>query len=226
MDPPPTHAPYRTGFLRLVFFHNGVMGGRPASDITLRPTRHSTCLHNGGVSAGFARCPSTGELGNRCASRPKRTRSDSCRQVSMRCLTPRRWRHWSVSSQRIELPLSWHRSTGTRFALSTKRAEPGLFLLKCNPAPDRERSNYFEEIRRRGLEGQPSAEKRFARTPPRYFDCAPALPDQQHSRIRTLAGDRVGTRALRHGHGFAHGGGAKGAAGTKLGRAASFDTNI
>ena len=48
---------------------------------------------------------------------------------------------------------------------------------------DRERRNDFQEIHRRGPGDLPSAAKRLARTPPRYFDRAPALSGQQHSGI-------------------------------------------
>ena len=34
----------------------------------------------------------------------------------------------------VEFQLSWHQSTGMHYVLSTKRAEPELFLLKCDPA--------------------------------------------------------------------------------------------
>ena len=70
-------------------------------------------------------------------------------------------------------------SIGTRFALSTKRAERGLCFLKCDPRSRTENlASTFEEIRRRGIESQPSTAKRFASTSPRYFNCAPPLPGQ------------------------------------------------
>ena len=125
---------YGTGFLRLVFFHDGVVGGgRPRA---LRRGKPGTrpAWHDGGASMGFPRCLSTGELGKRCASRAKRTRSNLRSQVSTLCLTHRRCRQWNASSRRIEFQLSWHQSTGMYYVLSTKRAEPGLFLLKCDPA--------------------------------------------------------------------------------------------
>ena len=46
VDPPPAHSPYGTGFLRLVFFHNGVMGGgRPWTLRRGQPgTRHARAM--------------------------------------------------------------------------------------------------------------------------------------------------------------------------------------
>ncbi len=85
MDPPPAHAAIWNWISSSCFLPQRHCGGWPVSGITPRPIRHSTCWHNGGVSTGFARCPSTGEPGKRCASQAKRTRSNSCRQVFTQC---------------------------------------------------------------------------------------------------------------------------------------------